>query len=76
MIMERAIRERMIAQWAITRIAPYGTLPDTLGRIFQAFKSITNNKYICGVKHHGWPPFSGILWQRNYYEHQKQTGDT
>jgi len=21
------------------------------------------------VKHAGWPPFSGRLWQRNYYEH-------
>jgi len=21
------------------------------------------------VKQHGWPPFPGKLWQRNYYEH-------
>jgi hypothetical protein len=30
---------------------------------------MTPNEYIRGVKHHGWPPFPGKLWQRNYYEH-------
>ncbi len=48
---------------------PYGTPPDTLGRIVQAFKSITTLKYINGVKHYHWPSFSEKLWQRNYYEH-------
>ncbi|MCD6336222.1 MAG: hypothetical protein J7M27_13010 [Candidatus Latescibacteria bacterium] len=48
---------------------PYGTLPGTLGRIVQAFKSITTHQYIRGVKQNGWPPFPGKLWQRNYYEH-------
>lgn len=48
---------------------PYGTLPNTVGRIIQAFKSITTHKYITGVKQYGWPPFPGKLWQRNYYEH-------
>jgi len=48
---------------------PYGTLPDTLGRIIQAFKSIATHEYIHGVKQLGWPPFPGKIWQRNYYEH-------
>lgn len=48
---------------------PRGTLPGTLGRIIQAFKSITTHEYTLGVKRHGWTPFPGKLWQRNYYEH-------
>jgi len=47
---------------------PYGTEAGTLGRVVQAFKSITTNAYIRGVKDHDWPPFPGRLWQRNYYE--------
>ena len=49
-------------------VRPYGTLVNTIGRVIQAFKSISTNAYILGVKHHGWPPFPGKLWQRNYYE--------
>ncbi|MDP9362841.1 MAG: hypothetical protein M3Q10_01200 [Chloroflexota bacterium] len=26
---------------------------------------MTSNDYIRGVKHLGWPPFRGKLWQRN-----------
>lgn len=48
---------------------PRGTLPDTVGRIVQAFKSITTHAYITGVKQQGWSPFAGKLWQRNYWEH-------
>jgi len=51
------------------KIRPYGTLPGTVGRIFQAFKSITTHEYTNGVKQHGWLPFPGKLWQRNYWEH-------
>ena len=51
------------------KVRSYGTLPDTLGRIMQAFKSITTNRYIAGVKQKQWPSFPGKLWQRNYYEH-------
>ena len=46
---------------------PYGVV--TLGEIVGAFKSITSNAYIRGVKQNGWPPFHTRLWQRNYYEH-------
>ena len=36
--------------------------------IVQWFKTMTTNKYIRGVKQHGWIPFPVQLWQRNYYE--------
>jgi len=48
---------------------PRGTLPDTIGRIIQAFKSITTSEYIVGVRQNSWTPFQGRLWYRNYYEH-------
>ena len=48
---------------------PYGTTDGTIGRIVQAFKSLTTCKYTVGVKQHAWPMFQGKLWQRNYYEH-------
>ena len=48
---------------------PDGTLPGTVGRVIQAFKSISTHEYINGVKHKNWTPFPGKLWQRNYYEH-------
>jgi REP-associated tyrosine transposase len=40
-----------------------------LPEIVQWFKTMTTNEYIRCVKQHGWPPFAGKLWQRNYYEH-------
>lgn len=46
-----------------------GTLEGTVGRVIQAFKSITIYEYIMGVRRHEWRPFEGRLWQRNYYEH-------
>jgi putative transposase len=48
---------------------PNGTMAGSIGRIVQAFKSITTNTYIQHVHQHGWQPFPGKLWQRNYYEH-------
>jgi len=47
---------------------PYGTLDGSVGRVVQAFKSITTAAYIHGVNKHGWPVFPGRVWQRNYYE--------
>ena len=44
---------------------PYGTLPDTLGRIFQAFKSITTHTYIDNVKHSDWQQPGGLIHQSN-----------
>ncbi|MDN3512246.1 MAG: hypothetical protein NG784_13220, partial [Candidatus Jettenia sp.] len=51
------------------KVRPYGTLSNSLGRIVQAFKSVTTHEYIIGVKENSWPPFPGKLWQQNYYEH-------
>jgi hypothetical protein len=48
---------------------PSGTLPDTVGRLIQGFKSITTHQYTVGVKQSDWPRFNSKLWQRNYYEH-------
>ena len=47
---------------------PYGTHDNSLGRIIQAFKSMTTVEYVKGVEHSNWPPFPGRLWHRNYYE--------
>lgn len=47
---------------------PCGTEDGSLGRVVQAFKSITTVEYVRGVKQNGWEPFPGRLWQKNYYE--------
>lgn len=47
---------------------PYGTMDGSLGRVLQAFKSITTHEYTVGVNKDGWVQFQGKLWQRNYYE--------
>ncbi|MFN8569180.1 MAG: transposase [Kouleothrix sp.] len=47
---------------------PNGTLPGTIGRIVQAYKSLSTRAYVDGVKRRGWMPFTSRLWQRNYYE--------
>jgi putative transposase len=39
------------------------------GDIVGWFKMMTTNDYIRGVKQHGWSPFPGKVWQRNYYDH-------
>lgn len=41
----------------------------TVGDIIGAFKSLTTNGYIRGVKNDKWKRFNGKLWQRNYWEH-------
>lgn len=62
-----------ISLWATTRVAPTDTRqPENtllLGDVVGAFKSLTTDAYIHGVKTSGWPSFQGRLWQRNYYEH-------
>jgi REP element-mobilizing transposase RayT len=40
-----------------------------LPQVVQWFKTMTTNEYIRGVKQNAWSPFSGKLWQRNYWEH-------
>ncbi len=39
-----------------------------LGDVVGAFKSLTTNAYIHGVKNLAWMPFETRLWQRNYFE--------
>ena len=39
-----------------------------LQRVLQWFKTMTTNVYIHGVKHEGWEPFPGTLWQRSYFD--------
>ncbi len=51
------------------KVRPYGTLNGTVGRVIQAYKSITTVEYIRGVKNNEWQRFDGKLWQRNYWEH-------
>ena len=41
----------------------------TIGDIIGAFKSLTTNEYICGVKNGKFPLFEKRIWQRNYHEH-------
>ena len=48
---------------------PNGTSEYTLGRVVQAFKSLTVHYYIQGVRQGGWPPFDGQVWPRNYHDH-------
>lgn len=40
-----------------------------LGTVVQRFKSIATARYAKGVQEHGWAPFDGRVFQRNYYEH-------
>ena len=41
----------------------------SLADVVRGFKTFTTRQYAVGVKRNGWPPFSGRLWQRSYYEH-------
>ncbi|MBI4643754.1 MAG: hypothetical protein HY743_08560 [Deltaproteobacteria bacterium] len=50
------------------KIRPQGTAAGSIGRIVQAFKSMTTHQYLRGIREYGWQPFPGKLWQRNYYE--------
>ncbi len=52
---------------AIVEIKPQS--PVSLGEVIGAFKSLTTNAYIKGVRNSNWLPFDRRLWQRNYYEH-------
>jgi putative transposase len=55
------------------QVNPMGRAPTrgapALGAMIGAFKSLVTNAYIRGVEDLGWRPFSGRLWQRNFYEH-------
>ena len=65
---DRATPDGATPDGATTRVAPTAIGP-TLGDIVGAYKSITTDEYIVGVKQRGWPRFDRKLLQRNYYEH-------
>jgi putative transposase len=54
------------AQRATIRVAP--TKNPILGDVVGAFKSITTNRYIKGVRELGWESFEKRLWERDYNE--------
>jgi putative transposase len=47
-----------------------------LGDIIGAFKSLTTQQYIRGVRDRGWRPFERRVWQRNYWEHVVRDEDS
>lgn len=47
----------------------------TMGDIVGAYKSLTTDEYIHGVRDKNWSSFPGRLWQRNYYEHVVRDDD-
>ncbi len=59
----------VVARCAVAQNAIATDRAPTLGAVVGAFKSITTQAYMDGVRQSGWPPFVGRLWQRNYYEH-------
>jgi putative transposase len=42
--------------------------PVHLGRVMQAFKSLTTRHYSHGVREYRWPEFDYRLWQRSYHD--------
>ena len=50
-------------------VHPVGTKAGSLGRVIQAFKSLTTHQYTTGVKSDNWPAFDGKIWQRDYHDH-------
>lgn len=48
---------------------PSEATPLSLFDVAHRLKSWTTALYRNGVHHHGWPPFPGRLWQRNFHEH-------
>ena len=44
------------------------TQEGSLGRIVQAFKSLTTNQYSRGVRELGWSSFEKRLWERSFYK--------
>jgi putative transposase len=56
----------IVSDRATTRVAP--TKNVALGDIVGAFKSLTTNRYIRGVREFDWQPFEKRFWQRDYWE--------
>ena len=45
---------------------PATSLP--LSVVIQRWKTFTTRQYADGVRHHGWQPFHGQLWQRSFHD--------
>ena len=45
-----------------------GTTSNSLGRVMQAFKSLSTRAYGEGVRNAGWPAYEGRFWQRSFYD--------
>lgn len=62
----------VVAQREASGTRPDSTRPNTtdptIGDIVGAYKSLSTNYYIKGVKEKGWPRFKKRFWQANYYE--------
>jgi len=59
----------------VLELFPNRGIPNSLGTIVGAFKSITTDEYLARVKTRGWRVFRRRLWQRNYYEHIVRTDE-
>ncbi len=59
-----------VSHRATTRVAPTHNMAmnPVLGNVISAFKSITTNQYIRGVREHNWMPFEKRFWQRGFYD--------
>ena len=76
MMEENLLRGKDLSDHPIWEEKPSASIPNlkrvyqpSLSQVLQWYKSITTAKYRQGVKKAGWPPFSGRIWQQNYYEH-------
>jgi REP element-mobilizing transposase RayT len=45
---------------------PASSLP--LSVVIQRWKTFTTRQYADGVRHHGWRPFRGQLWQQSFHD--------
>jgi REP element-mobilizing transposase RayT len=45
---------------------PATSLP--LSVVIQRWKTFTTRQYADGVRHHGWRPFRGQLWQQSFHD--------
>jgi putative transposase len=41
----------------------------SLSDLLHRYKSLTAKRYSHGVRDHGWPRYSGKLWQEDFYDH-------
>ncbi len=66
--------DALLGEYGDTLLGEYGDtllgehIGSPLRGIIQWYKTMMTNEYIRNVKHNGWRPFDGKLFQRNYYE--------